>query len=108
MKINIEDLPNILVGEDAERFKEAIENVVPVSKEELKQAEDSYKLFRKMGAYTVDDLKCCGNCNHFKYIVYDKENSYGIYVCDTYNIFIPSYSSCAKWEFDGLIKNERF
>ena len=36
MKINIEDLPNILVGEDAERFKEAIENVVPVSKEKLK------------------------------------------------------------------------
>ena len=50
-----------------------------------------------MGAYTVDDLKCCGNCK------LNSSNFSGDWIC----IYGHDQGCCAKWEFDGLIKNER-
>ena len=96
----IEPTP-ILYGEDAKRFEEALENPKPVSKEELEQAKEAYKTFRKMGMYTVDDLKCCGNCYNF-----DDHNYNSRYFCWINNSDIPS-NVCDQWKFDGLIKEDR-
>jgi hypothetical protein len=87
----------ILAGEDSERFEEAIANPKPVSKEEFAEMEKSYAIARRMGMYTVDDLKCCGNCKTkcpdllSETIVPDGE--FG--------------KCCDKWEFDRILKEER-
>lgn len=98
------DSTPILTGEDAERFEEAIANPKPVSKEEFAEMEKSYATARRMGMYTVDDLKCCGNCVNFKIIP-----NYGS-VCKNpiSSGRSPEYNvACVGWEFDRILKEER-
>jgi hypothetical protein len=90
------DSTPILTGEDAERFEEAIANPKPVSKEEFAEMEKSYAIARRMGMYTVDDLKCCGNCR-MNACNFNKE------VC----VFGHDGGCCDKWEFDRILKEER-
>jgi len=90
----------ILYGEDAEKFEKAIENPKPVSKEELEQAKEAYKTFRKMGMYTMDDLKCCGNCK----LNGSTESNLG-----SREVCLCGHDGgyCNLWQFDGLIKEDR-
>lgn len=100
MKNKIDSTP-VLYGEDAERFEKTIENPTPVSKEEFERMKKSYEHFRKMGMYTVEDLKCCGNCISFQDI--SGEDRYSCKNNSVYN----SHGVCKEWKFDALIQEDR-
>ncbi|MDR3296917.1 MAG: hypothetical protein LBS94_01625 [Prevotellaceae bacterium] len=48
----IADTP-VLTGKDARRFREAMENVKPVSQEKRQQMEEAFQLFKKMDVHGI-------------------------------------------------------
>jgi hypothetical protein len=48
----IKDTP-IIYGEDARRFTEAMENVVPISKEEREKMDKAYEWFKSIATFPL-------------------------------------------------------
>jgi hypothetical protein len=48
----IKDTPT-LTGKDAKRFREAMENVKPVSKERMEEIKSSYELFKSIATFPL-------------------------------------------------------
>ena len=52
---------------------------------------------------TIDDLKCCGNCNNrdtIQMVDYHRE------VCGL-GMLTCCHEICSKWEFDNLVNSDR-
>ena len=54
-------------------------------------------------ATEIENLKCCGNCNHRSTI---DMGSYSDETCDKDNN-LSSWQYCKKWEFDGIERSGR-
>ncbi len=49
----------------------------------------------------VKDLKCCGNCMHYRMIIVKDDETFGCPIISDYD------DACEKWEWDKLTFSDR-